>query len=80
MADEADMSQPRIDFELDLAIKNHRHHIHELPQMIDVQTGEVLCWECNAVIPAERLAVVPTATYCVGCLQVIERRHKLEGG
>ena len=77
MADEADMAQAKMEFELDMILKQAASHSQPLPQMFNAATGDVQCWECNAVIPAERLAVVPDAILCVGCQEAAERFERL---
>lgn len=46
-----------------------RHHLAEVHRALDrVQRGEAgHCDECGAVIPAERLAALPTTRLCVSC-------------
>lgn len=39
--------------------------------------GTVLCLECEAPIPPERLRLHPQSSFCVDCLGEIELRRKL---
>ena len=34
-----------------------------------------ICLECEELISEERLTVVPFASYCVDCLEIIERKN-----
>jgi len=38
------------------------------------------CMDCDAVIPAERLAAVPDATRCIECQKDIERSGRWDWG
>ena len=34
-----------------------------------------ICLECEELISEERLTVVPFASHCVGCLEIIEKKN-----
>lgn len=52
-------------FQRDQALANQKARAQQPPQL--VIDGVVHCLHCAAEIPAERLAVLPDAAYCIGC-------------
>jgi RNA polymerase-binding transcription factor DksA len=72
--DDVERAQLRQLVDTDLALREHQGRDSAGPQLIDAQTGAVICWQCNEPIPAERLAVQPEARLCVDCQTEQEQR------
>lgn len=49
------------------------------PQDIDAD-GQVHCLDCAAIIPPERLAIMPTTARCVGCEDALETKQQQATG
>ncbi|WP_337840498.1 TraR/DksA family transcriptional regulator [Rheinheimera sp.] len=45
------------------------------PQDID-QNGNHFCNDCGVHIPAERMAIVPSAVCCIDCQEIREHKRK----
>lgn len=71
MADLADISGPRIDFETELNVRAALDAmLPDEPQVIiagDDGAPMIICYDCEDPIPPQRLAAKPHATRCVDC-------------
>lgn len=75
--DEGDQSARHAAQDVEIALLNTQAQALPVAQLTDAESGAVLCWECEKPILPERLAALPTAAFCVPCLQAIEHRRKL---
>lgn len=48
------------------------------PQLVDETQGAVICLDCGAPIPAERLAAQRYAVRCIDCQREHDRERRLE--
>lgn len=79
--DDIERAQERQLFDTKLALRAHETHpgtgvSQARPKLIDTETGEKLCWQCNEPIEPGRLAHNPDARLCGTCQTQIEDRHK----
>ena len=83
MADLADISEERIEFERDLNIRNALDAmLPDLPQVIiagDDGAPMIICYDCGGPIPPARLAAQPHAIRCIECQTIEEHRARLSG-
>ena len=63
--------------EVEIALERQRQYAKPETQLIDADTGKVLCWKCEKPIPMDRMEKHPQAAFCVLCLDIIEQRRKL---
>lgn len=76
--DEADQAARLQLLEVERGLLELRRESRPGPQLFDADGKTVLCWECEAPIEPERLAIQPGAGFCVPCLEAIERRRRQE--
>ena len=75
--DTGDAAARLADMEVFIVLDRHQQAALPHAQLTDPVTGEILCWECEKPICAERLAVFPMAAFCVPCLERIEDQRRL---
>lgn len=78
VGDEADQASRLQQLEVEARLMEQARRAAPGPQLFAEDAKTVLCWECQAPIPPERLAVLPDAAFCVGCLEIIERQQRRE--
>jgi RNA polymerase-binding transcription factor DksA len=74
--DDIERAQERQLVDNEVALLEHEARTTAGPQLIDADTGAVLCWQCNEPIPPARLAAQPYAGYCIECQADLEARQK----
>jgi len=83
MADIADLSEEHIEFERDLNIRAALDAmLPDTPQVIVAGNDGapmIICYDCEAPIPLERLAAQPYAIRCIDCQDAYERYEARHG-
>jgi DnaK suppressor protein len=77
--DEIDIAQLMEECERSEALRRLRDAQTESEaQAVDDEKGVVICRDCDAPIPPERLAAQPHAVRCIDCQREYDREQRLE--